>query len=57
MCCQEFWFTAGSTFLYFTAFVAMLAHFSDMDGGEYQYWVDSCIAAGVSSLMGKSCSG
>merc|ERR1711990_962266 len=47
----EFWFTAGSPFLYFTAFVAMLAHFSEMEGGEYQYWVDACIAAGVFGLL------
>jgi len=47
----EFWFTAISTFLYFTAFVAMLAHFSEMDGGAYQYWVDSNIAAGVFGII------
>lgn len=48
---MEFWFTAGATFFYFTAFVAMLAHFSEMDGGDYQYWVDSNIAAGVFGLL------
>merc|ERR1711890_63023 len=33
------------------AFLAMLAHFCEMDGGEYQYWVDSNIAAGVLGLI------
>lgn len=47
----EFWFTAIATFAYFTAFVAMLAHFCDMDGGDYQYWVDAQIAAGVFGLI------
>lgn len=47
----EFWFTAATTFFYFTAFVAMLAHFCEYDGGEYQYWVDAQIAAGVLGLL------
>jgi len=47
----EFWFTAGAALAYFTGFVAMLAHFSEMDGGKYQYWVDANIAAGVFGII------
>jgi len=47
----EFWFTAGAALAYFTGFVAMLAHFSEMDGGRYQYWVDANIAAGVFGII------
>ena len=45
---QEFWFTAGATFFYFTAFVSILVGFVDWEYEEYQYWVDANIAAGVS---------
>merc|ERR1711909_223608 len=41
----------AATFFSFTAFVAILAHFAEMDGGEYQYWVDAQIAAGVFGLL------
>merc|ERR1711934_1291336 len=34
----EFWFTAGATFAYFTAFVAMLVNFSDRVDDDWQYW-------------------
>ena len=44
---QEFWFTAGATFAYFTAFVAMLVNFSDRVDEDWQYWIDANIAAGV----------
>ena len=44
---QEFWFTAGATFFYFTAFVSILVGFVDWEYEEYQYWVDANIAAGV----------
>jgi len=47
----EFWFTAVATFLYFTAFIAMLAEFSGMEDEEYQYWIDSNITAGVFGLL------
>jgi len=47
----EFWFTAGATFLYFTAFIAMLAEFSPLEDDEYQYWIDSNITAGVFGLL------
>eukprot|EP00092_Neocalanus_flemingeri_P009678 GFUD01010421.1.p2 GENE.GFUD01010421.1~~GFUD01010421.1.p2 ORF type:complete len:159 (-),score=40.07 GFUD01010421.1:438-914(-) len=47
----EFWFTAGATFLYFTAFIAMLAEFSGVEDEEYQYWIDSNITAGVFGLF------
>merc|ERR1712243_401645 len=47
----EFWFTAATTFFYFTAFVAMLATYCEMDGGDHQYWVDAQIAAGVLGLL------
>merc|ERR1712098_950682 len=45
----EFWFTAATTFFYFTAFVAMLATYCEMDGGDHQYWVDAncCRGAGI----------
>ena len=47
---QEFWFTAVTTFFYFTAFVAELAEFAEMDSapGFSQTWIDAQIAAGVS---------
>ena len=44
---QEFWFTAGATFFYFTAFVAILSAFVGYEDEEYQYWIDANIAAGV----------
>ena len=44
----EFWFTAVTSFLYFTAFTAQLAEFSGMTSEEYQYWIDANISAGVS---------
>ena len=48
---QEFWFTAIITFLYFTAFTAMLADFAiTADNPDEQYWYDAQVAAGVSSL-------
>jgi hypothetical protein len=39
-----------STFLYFTAFVAELAEFAEMDADEdfSQTWIDAQVAAGVS---------
>lgn len=48
---QEFWFTAGATFFYFTAFVSILVGFVDWEYEEYQYWVDANIAAGVRKQM------
>ena len=45
---QEFWFTAGATFFYFTAFVSLLAGFVGVEDEEWQYWIDANIAAGVS---------
>ena len=46
---QEFWFTAIITFLYFTAFTAMLADFAiTADNPDEQYWYDAQVAAGVS---------
>ena len=45
---QEFWFTAGATFFYFTAFVSILTGFVGYEDEEYQYWIDANIAAGVS---------
>merc|ERR1712045_432525 len=47
----EFWFTAGATFAYFTAFVAMLVNFSDREDPDWQYWIDANIAAGVFGLL------
>jgi len=47
----EFWFTAGATFFYFTAFVSILVGFVDWEYEEYQYWVDANIAAGVFGLL------
>ena len=46
---QEFWFTCLATFLYFTAFIAMLVDFSGITDPVYQYWYDAMVAAGVSS--------
>ena len=45
---QEFWFTAATSFLYFTAFTAQLAEFSGLTLEGYQYWVDAQVSAGVS---------
>ncbi len=47
----EFWFTALATFLYFTAFMAMLVEFSGWTLKGYQYWVDAQVAAGVFALF------
>jgi len=47
----EFWFTAVATFLYFTAFIAMLAEFSGVEDEEYQYWIDANVTAGVFGLF------
>ena len=44
----EFWFTAGATFFYFTAFVSILSGFVGYEDEDYQYWIDANIAAGVS---------
>ena len=48
---QEFWFTCLATFLYFTAFIAMLVDFSGITDPVYQYWYDAMVAAGVSLLL------
>jgi hypothetical protein len=50
---QEFWFTAVAAFLYFTAFVAMLAEFGGTEDAEYQYWIDAQVTAGVSDVHTK----
>jgi len=47
----EFWFTAVTTFLYFTAFAAQLADFSGVTDENYQYWYDAQVAAGVFALF------
>lgn len=49
----EFWFTAITTFFYFTAFVAQLAEFGSMDISDEapQYWVDAQLAAGTFALF------
>jgi hypothetical protein len=48
----EFWFTAITTFLYFTAFVAQLAEFAvTADDSDEQYWFDANVAAGVFALF------
>ncbi|XP_023328258.1 uncharacterized protein LOC111701291 [Eurytemora carolleeae] len=47
----EFWFTAGSTFFYFTAFLAQLVDFAGWEDEEFQYWIDAQITAGVFGLM------
>merc|ERR1711884_478787 len=47
----EFWFTAGATFFYFTAFVSILTGFVGYEDEEYQYWIDANIAAGVFGLL------
>ena len=48
---QEFWFTAVITFLYFTAFIAMLADFAvEAPNPDFQYWYDAQVAAGVSIM-------
>jgi len=47
----EFWFTAGATFFYFTAFVSLLSGFVGVEDEEYQYWIDANIAAGVFALF------
>ena len=48
---QEFWFTCLATFLYFTAFIAMLVDFSGITDPTYQYWYDAMVAAGVSIAL------
>ena len=48
---QEFWFTCLATFLYFTAFIAMLVDFSGITDPNYQYWYDAMVAAGVSLFL------
>ena len=49
---QEFWFTAIITFLYFTAFTAMLADFAiTAEDPDEQYWYDAQVAAGVSRIQ------
>ena len=48
---QEFWFTCLATFLYFTAFIAMLVDFSGISDPKYQYWYDAMVAAGVSNRL------
>merc|ERR1719259_542269 len=53
----EFWFTAGSTFLYFTAFLAQLVDFGPYEDEEHQAWVDAQIAAGVFGLLNDVCYG
>lgn len=47
----EFWFTAATSFLYFTAFAAQLADFSGVTDENYQYWYDAQVAAGVFALF------
>jgi len=47
----EFWFTAGSTFFYFTAFLAQLVDFAPFANEDYQYWIDAQITAGVFGLL------
>ena len=47
----EFWFTAGATFFYFTAFVSILTGFVGYEDKEWQYWIDANIAAGVSLVL------
>merc|ERR1712141_859228 len=47
----EFWFTAGATFFYFTAFVSILSGFVGVEDEEWQYWIDANIAAGVFGLL------
>jgi len=48
----EFWFTAVITFLYFTAFISMLADFAiEAPNPDEQYWYDAQVAAGVFALF------
>ena len=47
---QEFWFTAVTSFLYFTAFTAQLAEYSGVTDKTFQYWYDAQVAAGVSQF-------
>jgi len=47
----EFWFTAGATVAYFTAFIAILAEFAGQESEEHQVWVDAVITAGVFGLF------
>jgi len=47
----EFWFTCLATFLYFTAFIAMLVDFSGISDPKYQYWYDAMVAAGVFAMF------
>merc|ERR1711970_310800 len=47
----EFWFTAGATVAYFTAFIAILAKFAGWESEEDQVWIDAVITAGVFGLF------
>jgi len=47
----EFWFTAFAAFLYFTAFIAMLAEFCPMESEEDKVWIDANITAGVFGMF------
>jgi len=47
----EFWFTAVSTFGYFTAFTAMLVDFAGLELMDSQTWVDANITAAVFGLF------
>jgi len=51
----EFWFTAGSAFLYFTAFLAQLVEFAPLEDANTQTWIDAQIAAGVFGLLNDIC--
>lgn len=50
---SEFWFTSVTTFLYFTAFIAQLAEFAEMDATSdfSRTWLDAQVAAGVFALF------
>merc|ERR1711877_4458 len=50
----EFWFTAGATFFYFTAFVSILSGFVGYEDEDHQYWIDANIAAGVFGLLNNA---
>jgi len=47
----EFWFTAGTAFFYFTAFLAQLIDFGSYEDEDIQYWIDAQVAAGVFGLI------
>jgi len=47
----EFWFTGAATFLYFTAFLAMLIDYAGYEDPEHQVWVDAQVTAGVFALV------